>query len=276
MKFTDGARMSDAWKYRPAEDHGLSAEDRFKSVRREPGLLSWLGHHAATSVLRTYLALWHRMRVEGRERLPRKAPFVVIANHSSHLDALVLAAALPHSARSVAYPVAAGDAFFTSTPMAVFSSVFINAVPLWRKKVTARALTELRERLLIGDSGFILFPEGARTRDGAPLPFKAGLGMLVAGTPVPVVPCYLDGAFEACPPGATIPRPRKLVVRVGEALSFADMTDDRAGWEHVAATAKEAVFSLAGGLATSGHPGGSARASPGSSTEESPASSAPS
>lgn len=242
--------MSDAWKYRPAEDHGLSAEERFKSVRREPGLLSWLGHHAATSVLRTYLALWHRLRVDGRDRLPRKAPFVVIANHSSHLDALVLAAALPHSARSVAYPVAAGDAFFTSTPMAVFSSVFINAVPLWRKKVTARALTELRERLLLGDSGFILFPEGARTRDGAPLPFKAGLGMLVAGTPVPVVPCYLDGAFEACPPGSAIPRPRKLVVRVGEPLSFAGMTDDRSGWEQVAAMAKDAVFSLAGKNAT--------------------------
>ena len=45
--------------------------------------------------------------------------------------------------------------------------------------------------------GYILFPEGTRSRDGVIKEFKCGLGMLVAGTDVPVIPCYLQGTFKA-------------------------------------------------------------------------------
>ncbi len=236
--------MPEPWKYKSASDVGLSPDERLKSVRREPGLFSFLAHHATMIGLRTYFLVWHRMKIVGRDRLPRGAPFVVIANHASHLDALVLAAALPPSARSVAFPVAAGDVFFTSTVLSAFSAAFINALPLWRKKVTTHAMHNLRERLLAGDTGLILFPEGARTRDGQPLPYKPGLGMLVAGTSIPVVACYLHGAFEACPPDAKVPRPVRLTLTVGPVLTFAEITNDRAGWEAVAARAKEAVLGL--------------------------------
>lgn len=237
--------MPKDWEYKPASDLGLPPQERLKSVRREPGLLSWGAHHAAIAVLRAYFFTYHRLTVRGRERLPTHPPFVVIANHTSHFDALVLAAALPRSARAAAFPVAAGDAFFTSVILSAFSAAFINALPLWRKKVTTHAMADLRRRLEDGSSGFILFPEGTRSRDGRSLPFKAGLGMLVAGAPVPVIPCYLDGAFRALPPGAAIPRPVRLEVRVGEPMSFAGTTNDREGWMHVAERARAAVFALA-------------------------------
>ena len=46
------------------------------------------------------------------------------------------------------------------------------------------------------------------------------------GTNVPVVPCHLAGAYEAWPKGQRIPRPRRLTLRIGEPLSFADCSDD--------------------------------------------------
>lgn len=233
------------WQFRPAADHGLGPVERLRSVKREPGLVSHTAHAAATTMLRAYFRVYHRLVVHGREHLPRQTPFIVIANHESHLDALVLAAALPRTAAASAYPVAAGDVFFERVAVSAFAAMFINALPLWRKKATKHALDELRARLGAGDSGYILFPEGARTRDGAMMPFKAGLGMLVAGTPVPVVPCFLDGPFRALAADAKLPRPVRIEVRVGPALRFDQTPNEKEGWLTVAAAAREAVEGLA-------------------------------
>lgn len=232
------------WNFEPAADHGLSPVARFRSVKREPGFFTFTAHAIAGACMRTYFKLYHRMSIEGREHLPTNTPFIVIANHASHLDALTLAAALPLATRVNAYPVAAGDVFFETVASSVLTAIFINALPLWRKKVTTHALDELRERLSRGHSGYILFPEGARSRDGELLPFKAGLGMLVAGTPVPVVPCYIYGAFEALPANAKIPRPRQIRICVGAPLKFEQATQDREGWMAVAEAAKKAVMAL--------------------------------
>lgn len=234
------------WEYKPAADLNVPPLERFRSVRREAGLLSWCAHHTAGAALRTYLTLYHRLRIVGAEHLPRATPFVLVANHASHLDALILSAALPRVVRGATYPVAAGDVFFTTLATSVLSSLFINALPLWRKKATAHALEDLRERLGAADCGFILFPEGSRTRDGALQVFKPGIGRLVCGTPVPVVPCYLQGAFGALPPGASLPRPRRITIRVGSPLDFASTSNERLGWNLAASEIRRAIESLGG------------------------------
>src|SRR5208337_882735 len=57
--------------------------------------------------------------------------------------------------------------------------------------------------------------------------FKAGLGMIVAGTPVPVVPCSIAGASRAWPPGSRWPRPRKVRLTIGPALNFEALPNSR-------------------------------------------------
>jgi hypothetical protein len=57
----------------------------------------------------------------------------------------------------------------------VFAASCVNALPVWRKKRVGHALQELREKLLTEPAGFVLFPEGARSRDGSYLPFRAGV-----------------------------------------------------------------------------------------------------
>lgn len=232
------------WTYSPARDHGLSEAARLKSTSREPGLISTTAHILACHALAAYLRAYHRLRVEGRQHVPAKPPFVVVANHASHLDALVLAAALPRRVRACTYPISAGDVFFESLATSALTSMFINALPLWRKKVTRHALEDLRARLIAGDSAYILFPEGARSRDGQPLPFKPGIGHLVAGTPVPVVPCHIEGAFRAFPPGSKLPRPRTLRVRIGEPIVFEATPNERSGWAGVAERLRGAVENL--------------------------------
>ncbi len=234
------------FEYAPAKDLGLPPAERIKSVRRESGLLATLFHATWWAGVRTYMCIAHRLRIEGREHLPKSLPFVMVGNHTSHLDALIMAAPLPLRLRDHIFPVAAGDTFFETPAMGAFAALCLNALPLWRKRASSHALADLRSRLLEEPCGYVLFPEGTRARDGKLGAFKPGLGMLVAGTSVPVIPCNLRGAYEAMPPHARIPRWKKISMRVGPPLSFEGEPNARDGWEHVALTSHAAVAALAG------------------------------
>jgi 1-acyl-sn-glycerol-3-phosphate acyltransferase len=80
-------------------------------------------------------------------------------------------------------------------------------------------------------------------------PFKGGVGILVAETEVPVVPCYLDGTFRVLPPHQCWPRPGKITLCIGEPLTFPRVRNDRAGWNEVARATEAAVRRLIPDLA---------------------------
>ena len=234
--------MSD-WNLRPARDLGLSHAERLRSHGRERGLGSLVIAAGWRAAVRAYLHAAHDLQVEGLENLP-PAPFVMVANHGSHLDALTLAAALPRRLAGNAFALAAGDTFFSSTPVAAFAAYAVNALPVWRRRTTARDLDALRARLLEDRAVLILFPEGTRTRDGGMAPFRSGVGALVAGSEVPVVPCFLAGAHAAWPPGQRLPRRGPLRLVIGAPLGFADAGQDRDGTAAVAAACEKAVRAL--------------------------------
>ncbi|MEM9418847.1 MAG: lysophospholipid acyltransferase family protein [Planctomycetota bacterium] len=229
----------------PAKDLGLPEAERARSLQREPGLVSLLTSHAWWGVVRVYLKLFHRLKFEGREHLPTQPPFVLAANHSSHLDALVLAAALHAKHRRYVFPISAGDVFFETKLATAFSALCLNALPMWRKNAGRHAMGQLRERFAAGDAGFILFPEGTRSPDGKIKKFRAGVGMLVAGTDVPIVPCHIAGAYQALPKGAAFPRPRTLKVTIGPSLRFNDQSNDKTGWTEIASQLYTAIEELA-------------------------------
>lgn len=237
------------WRFRPARDLGLPLAERLRSVRREGGLSSALAQGGWRIGTRCWLRLYHRLRVEGRENLPPAPPFILVANHTSHLDALSLAAALRGAAARRAYALAAGDHFFQGDLSAAFAAGAINALPVWRGQPARAAgdIAVLRERLVEDGSVFILFPEGTRSRTGEMGRFQAGIGALISGTGVPVVPCHLAGGFAAWPPQARWPRPGRLVLRIGAPMHFGEGYRGRAGWERIAAECEAAVQALAEG-----------------------------
>ena len=228
------------WQLRPARDLTLSTWQRWRSHSRESGLTSLVLHRVWLLAVDAYLRLAHRLRVTGREHLP-DAPFVMVANHGSHLDALVLAAALPKHLARRARTLAAGDVFFDSLPVSGFAALAINALPIWRARTSTEDLALLRRRLTEDAAVLIMFPEGTRSRTGEMARFRAGLGALVAGTAVPVVPCRLHGAHAAWPPGRRLPRPSRVTLTIGAPLSFADVEDTRDGWVAVADASARAV-----------------------------------
>src|SRR5437588_8411473 len=235
------------WNLQPAHDTGLTPSERFRSVRRESGLLESLAHHACFSLLRSYFAIDHQLTTVDREKLPAHGPFVLAANHCSHLDALALGAALTPRHRERAFPIAAGDVFFQTKMTSTFSAIMLNALPMWRKNCGPHALADLRRKLQEEKAIFIIFPEGGRSRTGSMMPFKHGLGMLVAETDVPVVPCALVGTFDALPPKGNFPRPAAIKLAIGDPLQFAPMINDRTGWSQIAQSVESAVRNLAAG-----------------------------
>ncbi len=237
--------MSD-WEYKPAGDLGLSPTQQLRSLGREAGLVSVLAHGAWCALTNGYLRTAHGFRVRGLEHLPTEPPFVVVANHGSHLDAVALAAALPGRLRDCAFPIAAGDTFFETPVTAAFAAIFLNALPMWRKKAGSHAMETLRNRLESDRVIYLLFPEGTRSRTGGMAEFRAGIGMLVAGTAVPVVPAFLDGCHSAMPPGARCPKFGRITLRFGAPRKFCETTNDRAGWREVASTLEADVQALRG------------------------------
>lgn len=231
------------WSYRPSQDLGLAPAERLRSLRRESGLLETAGHLAWWTLIGAYLRLAHRFDVQGR--LPAEPPFVLVANHASHLDALCLLAPFPARIRDRVFALAAGDTFFQSPVSSAFAAFALNALPVWRKSFQAEHFAELRRRLTEEPCAYALFPEGTRTRDGRMARFKRGIGMLVAGTSVPVYPCRLDGCFEAWPASRRWPRPGRLRLTIGTPQHFQTETNEAEGWSRVAAALESDVSALA-------------------------------
>jgi 1-acyl-sn-glycerol-3-phosphate acyltransferase len=169
------------------------------------------------------------VRLRGAENLRAGESYVFLSTHQSYMDIPVMLGYLPAQLRIAAKR----EVFripFLGWHMRRGGHISIN------RGSTAEAVASLRRaaREIQPGVSFFLFPEGTRTRDGKLVEFKAGIGMLVAGTSVPVIPCRIEGAFEAMPARARIPRPRRITLRVGEALRFDDVADDRGGWAEVA------------------------------------------
>lgn len=232
------------WDLRPARDLGLAAGARLRSHSREPGLVGLIGNMAWRAGVRGYLAAFHRLAVSGRGHIPATAPFVMVGNHTSHLDALSLSAALPGALARRAVALAAGDVFFRTWTSAAFAATALNALPIWRAETSTADLAFLRLRLAEDRLAFILFPEGTRARDGVMGRFRPGLGAFVAGSAVPVLPCFLHGAHACWPATRRLPRPGRLHLAIGAPLRFDAVANDREGWLQVARVAEEAVRAL--------------------------------
>jgi 1-acyl-sn-glycerol-3-phosphate acyltransferase len=232
------------WEYEPAADRNRPLVELLKDFPREPHLWMYAIRTAAALMIRSWLKVYHRFEVRDRERLPIGRSFIIVANHQSHYDTPCLVSTIPLRNIHRAFPAAAADYFFKDLPSSAFASIVVNGLPFKRQARGADSLVLCRELLRNEGNILIIFPEGTRTKDGAPGTFKPGIGLLCAGTDIPVVPCYLEGAFHALPKGAQFPRPTKMVLHVGEPRSYPGLDPKKESFQHIASDLEHAVFNL--------------------------------
>ncbi|HET9067186.1 MAG TPA: lysophospholipid acyltransferase family protein [Amaricoccus sp.] len=162
-----------------------------------------------------------RFLVGGRARwlgtLPTPGQRIYFANHTSHLDALVLWAALPPGPRARTRPVAAEEYWSAGRLRRRLAGRMLGAV-LIRRGAGAEALAPLEAALAEGDS-LIVFPEGTRGAEVLPAAFRSGLWQLARAHPaVELVPVYLDNLHRAWPKGTLLPVPVSAAVIFGEPI----------------------------------------------------------
>jgi 1-acyl-sn-glycerol-3-phosphate acyltransferase len=156
-----------------------------------------------------------RARWQGCEAVDRQR--VYFANHTSHLDAVVLWATLPRELRARTRPVAARDYWTASRVRLWLAERVFHALLIERRKVTAQE-NPLREMLAALDAGdsLILFPEGTRSSQLEPQAFKSGLFHLIKQRPqVEFVPVYLENLNRILPKGEMLPVPLLGSVTIG-------------------------------------------------------------
>ena len=234
----------DDWTYDKAPDLDKNLSERLSGFPRQPEMSIYLMRSMAALILRSWLRVYHRFEVTGKEHLPQDGSFVLIANHASHLDALCLLSCLPLAKLHRAFPAAAADYFFSSVPRSAFSATVINALPFERQLKGGQSLTVCSELLANPGNILIIFPEGTRSPDGKLGRFRSGVARLVTGRKIPVVPAWLEGAGKAWPKGAPIPYPKRLRLRIGPPRLYADRETHRESVQRVVTDLREAVETL--------------------------------
>jgi 1-acyl-sn-glycerol-3-phosphate acyltransferase len=228
------------------EHHGVLRFHVPESWRRPDGTSVRMVRFAIQLGMRTLLRTYSRLDVVGQENLPLDRSFVMICNHSSHLDAVCLLASLPLTRIHNAFPVAAADYFFSTPLRSCLSTIAVNGLPLDRHN-GSDGLQVCRQLLAQPKTALIIFPEGTRTCSGTLGRFRSGVARLVAGTDVPVVPCYLSGAFEVWPKGQLLPRPGALRLSIGRPRTFADASAaDRDAVARISLQLRDDVVALRG------------------------------
>ncbi len=160
---------------------------------------------------------------------PKAEQRIYFANHQSHLDWVLIWAALPRDLRVRTRPIAAKD-YWTSTPFKkwltteVFNAVYVNR----QRTDDQDPLEPLIEALNKGDS-LVIFPEGTRSNKGEPMPFKSGLFHLARQFPgVQLIPAWIDNVQRVMPKGEVVPVPVLCSVTFGAPIVLAESEDKAA------------------------------------------------
>ena len=167
---------------------------------------------------------------------PKAEQLIYFANHQSHLDWVLIWAALPGDLRAGTRPIAARDYWTTGRFKHWITREVFNAVYVTRQRTDDEdPLDPLAEALANGDS-LVIFPEGTRNSKGEPQPFKSGLYHLAERFPgVQLIPAWIDNVQRVMPKGEVVPVPILCTVTFGPPMTLSPGEEKRAFLERARA-----------------------------------------
>lgn len=197
--------------------------------------VTWIRFAVFYLVILPLTRLMSRASVLGRQRLKDvRGPVLFVSNHIASVDAALILLALPaRFQRKLAIAMegevlrgwrhpADGIGFFRRVILlaqyALVVSLF-NVFPLPQKSGFRRSFAFAGETM---DRGYsvLVFPEGARTRDGEMQPFMEGIGLLTKNLDVPIVPARIDGLYDLKKRGKVFARRGQITVKIGDVITF--------------------------------------------------------
>ncbi len=188
----------------------------------------------AQRLVRTLWPLVGRLRVEGLDHVPDDGPFLLIANHQSYLDPVLIQAVV----RRPMYTMAKSTEF--SNPVLAPLLQWLKSFPVRRFEIDPQAV-RIALRHLDNGYGVGIYIEGERSWDGRLQPPRLGTIRLILKAGVPVIPCGITGAYEVWPRWSR-PRRGDVRIRFGEPLRFPRL-DSRADREAALDGAREEIMS---------------------------------
>jgi 1-acyl-sn-glycerol-3-phosphate acyltransferase len=201
----------------------LDRDDTCTAVARESATRDWARSRPLSLVrcafqdgvlvpaMRAYCTPFRAVQSDAAPRLD--GPLLIVANHASHLDTPAILAALPPRIRHRTAVAAAADYFYKHHLVGAAASLSIGTFAFPRH---GRQGIEHAAALLADGWNVLVFPQGSRGADDAWLPFRHGVGHLLAVTGVAVLPVAIRGSRALWPRGQRLPRRGRIDVQLGQ------------------------------------------------------------
>jgi 1-acyl-sn-glycerol-3-phosphate acyltransferase len=151
--------------------------------------------------------VWFRYRFSGKGSVPQRGPVLLVSNHQSHLDPVLVGIACP---RQLKY-LARQGLFFWPFSLWIRS---LGAVPIDRERGSIGGIRTTLDLLKKGNA-VVVFPEGSRTPDGKLHPLLPGFCLLARRSGATIVPLAIEGAFDALPRGSLFAWPHPIRLAFG-------------------------------------------------------------
>ncbi len=160
---------------------------------------------------RTWLRLVRvDLEVAGRDHIDANRSYVVISNHLSNLDVMVCFLAVPLPIRFLAKE----ELFRVPILAQAMRAIGIVEVARGGRSAAIRSVNLQSEKVIARGHSLIIYPEGTRSRDGTPQPFKKGAFMMATAAEMPILPVAIAGTRAIWPPNGLIRRGGRVVVTI--------------------------------------------------------------
>ena len=170
-------------------------------------------YRIARFLVRVFFYPYFRLNVIGREHIPRHGSCLVVGNHASFLDPMLICIIFTRPIHYITY------AFFYFHPLMHWFCKRVYCIPVKKEGNDISALKKSLRLLKQGECVGI-FPEGVRSDTGEIGPGQAGGALIALKSGAPILPIGIRGAYEAFPKGSRFPKPRRITVTIGEPFSL--------------------------------------------------------